>query len=387
MKTDLKKENLKAAVVMLNGRLNFHTTEVTPMELTYLKQMLVEKYGRTVHFVSKETRKELRECHREDYRQVEDTDLNDYDEVYIFNTSINLFGGTYQYINLVTFKKLLSFKGKIYYVLSDPRFPCKDFGHYMKKRLEASEDGKHLQSDRGPTDIITKEDCDKWTNEIFPEITIAFNGFDYERLYKEYTKSKRKCNHVKYPSKCNWCQLMYFQQFGKKLMEEDKTILLDHCFEDKKYDLCYYGVNRKNERNEIIASLYAPKELSKLFIGLDVIDVPNSKIIERTEREDLFPTICKNCLATVVIGDNYHNNNCITFRFYEAMLMDAVGLIYDAYDTDRKLIKNKFLLDFIYVKTADDVVDRLKRLREDKALYKKIIKLEREEVKRIFSEV
>lgn len=384
MKLILQKKRCKAAVVMLNGRLNFHTTEVTPVELLNVKRLLEETYLRKVEFVSHKTRKDR---DNPDYKDISETKLSDYDEVYIFNTGVNVFGGVFNYACLQTFKQLLDFKGTIYYVLSDPRFPCKNIAHYMRKKLVKN--GGFLKTDNKKdkeTKLVTFEDCDKYTNEVFPNIITAFNGFDYELFLKQYAKKHRKMSPAfVLPQKHDWCEFTYFQFFGKKLLD-DKSLQLNFPYEGKKYDLCYYGVNRRNERNLLIADLYSPASLSKLFIGFDGVKLDNMVRIERTAREDLFSTIAKNCLATLVIADNYHNNNCITFRFYEAMLLDCVALIYSDFDTERKLVENEFLKEFIYIKTKEDVEDRIKRLRESKELYEKVIKLQRKEIHRLLKD-
>lgn len=381
MKIKLQNKKLKSAVVMLNGRLNLTTTDVMAVELKYIKRLLESNYSRTVDYVSHKTSKDI---DNPSYKDISETSLKDYDEVFIYNSSLNLFGGVFSLACLQTFKQLLDFKGTIYYILSDPRFPCKNIAALIKHKLKKGNGKLKLNKKEMETDFITLEDCEKWTNNIFPNIITAFNGFDYELFYNLYISKHRKLNErTMLPSKKDWCQFTFFEYFGYKLLN-DVEINKNYPYEDKQYDLVYYGINRRNERNKIIANLYSSINIKKLFIGFDGVQLDNTERIERVERKDLFSTISKNCLATIVIGDTFHNNNCITFRFYEAMLLDVVALIYDDFDTNRKLIQDKVLQDFIFVKTKDDVEDRIKQLKSDKQLYLDIVARERKEIIRLF---
>lgn len=383
MKLELQDRRCKSAIVMLNGRLNLTTTDMIAVELEHIKKLLEKNYSRTVDYVSHKTKKDK---DNPSYKDIEDTSLSDYDEVYIYNSSLNLFGGVFSMACLQTFKQLLSFKGTIYYILSDPRFPCQNFGELVRYKLQKGNGKLKVGGKIGETDILTEADCDKFTNEIFPNIITAFNGFDYEMFYDLYAAAHKKLNaQTALPTGKRWCQFTFFEYFGYKLLQ-DPEVSKDYPWQDKNYDLVYYGINRRNERNKIIADLYSPASLRKLFIGFDGVELPNTKQIDRVERCDLFKTIASKSIATIVIGDTFHNNNCITFRFYEAMLLDVVALVHDSFDKDRKLIKSKTLQEFIFVKTKEDVEDRLKRLRESEELYRHIVELERNEVKRLFED-
>ena len=70
MKTELKKESKKAAVVMLNGRLNLTTTDMIAVELKYVKKLLESHYGRSVHYVSHKIRKDK---DNPDYKDITET--------------------------------------------------------------------------------------------------------------------------------------------------------------------------------------------------------------------------------------------------------------------------------------------------------------------------
>ena len=391
MKLNFEKKNAKSAIVILNGRFNFCNTDVAQIQLFQFEKALKEIYGRSlVDFVSHPMKRDLNKV--SNYKDISATDLNDYDEVFCYECSPNFFGGNMNSFNSETLKKLAWYKGTIYYILSDPRFPCLNFAEIIKYKAGLpstfSIDGEPLTVDSNgklaPNKFITDADLEQFSKNVFPKIITCFNGYDYDEYVKQYYSKKRSLNaRTKVPENKDWCEFAFFEDFAIDLQNK-ADMFTDYPFEDKKYDLCYYGLNRRNERNKIIKELYKNPEDSKLFIGFDDLEgIPNATRIDRTERGELFSTICKNSKATIVIGDFLHNNNCITFRFFEAMLMDVVALVYDDYDSKHTLIKDEFLKSFVYVKTAEDVKDRLAKIRNDEALYKKIVALEREEAKRI----
>jgi len=96
--------------------------------------------------------------------------------------------------------------------------------------------------------------------------------------------------------------------------------------------------------------------------------------------DELFKTMGQKCLATLVVGDIRHNNNIATPRFYEAMLLDIVAFIYIDFDKDKQYIKNEFLRNFIYVSSPTEFQDKVRQIKNDPELYRKIVQLERDEV-------
>ena len=180
MKLELENKKCKSAIVMLNGRLNLTTTDMIAVELDYIKRLLEKNFSRTVDYVSHKTKKDK---DNPSYKDITETKLSDYDEVFVYNSSLNLFGGVFSMACLQTFKQLLDFKGTIYYILSDPRFPCQNFGELVRYKLQRNNGKLKVGGKIGETDLLTEVDCDKFTNEIFPKIITAFNGFDYEMFY------------------------------------------------------------------------------------------------------------------------------------------------------------------------------------------------------------
>ena len=84
--------------------------------------------------------------------------------------------------------------------------------------------------------------------------------------------------------------------------------------------------------------------------------------------------------ATLILGDKLYNHNTRTPRFFEAMLLDVVAFIYEKYDEEHKFVNNPKLKEFIYVKTPEELKDKIEMIKKNKQLGKDIIALEREDV-------
>jgi hypothetical protein len=223
---------------------------------------------------------------------------------------------------------------------------------------------------------------DSWSEKVYPKINIAFAGKNYDLYYNTYTNSikdknlKNKDYHMLKPD-YDWFFLELFEYFA--INEKLDLKLKDYDFNNKQYDLVYFGNDRQNERNKIIKKLYSNPNLKKICIGFDP-ELENCDVEKYIKHDELFPFIGEKCLATVVVGDILHNNNIKTPRFFESMLLDTVAFISTTYDTNKEFVTNEFLRDFIYVSDENELYDKINLIKNDEELYKKIVKLEREEI-------
>ena len=389
MKIELKKEAKKSAIVSYGTRVSIDSKNVRSVDLFYLREYLINELGRSqVDFVTLKSKKDISED-REYFKNISETDLNDYDEVWCYNCTMNAFGGLIKLEAIQTFKQLVDFNGTIYYMLIDPKMPCMNFAGYVKGKME-SHDGKVPTPDKDIPlyDELSYDDIKKYTDEVWPNIVIAFDGDDYEKYYKLWNKQNARSlnKNPNGPNKIiynKWCKLPLAEYYSVNERSDLKLKNYDN-FDSKEYDLIYFGNNRNTNRNTIVKNLY-DKKGNKIFIsGYD----PEFKNAEYTscsyvDHDDLFPLICK-CFATVVVGDELHNNNIMTARFFESMQLDVVAFIYNKYDEEKKYIKNKELADFIYINDATDLQEKLQKIKSDKNLYNRIVELERSEIQNQF---
>ena len=382
MKIELKKEKKKAAIVNLTRRIGLNDAHLGLIEMRYIREYL-QFFDREVDFVSRKTKKEY-QMNIDFYKDISEVSLNDYDEVWIHNSSYNLYGGVLSTESLQAFYQLCDFTGDIFYAMYDPKLPCSNFAQYLKYKAR-NNNGK-IRVGRGTNWTLVELDqskLDKFTNEVWPRITIAFNGMDYEKYLSSYNERHKKqfINNPEHINKLyngNWCEVHYGEYLAINYKKDLK--LKNYDYSNKKYDLVYYGNNRHNERNKIINNIYDKDYVNALFIGYDPeFTHAKTTVFKYLVQDEMLPLICES-YATIVCGDELHNGNFITARFFEAMLLDTVGLIYNSYDPEHKLISDKKLADFIYIETSEDVQDRLNQIKNNETLYREIVEAERKEI-------
>lgn len=377
----LVKENKKAAIVCMGTRISLNSKNVRSVDLIYLRNILQDVYGRTVDYLTLKTKKE---ADLDYFKNVADENINDYDEIYIYNASLNPFGGIFKTESIITFQKLFDFTGDIWYFLCDPKMPCTDMAQYIKSRLV----NNRVKTDNEAGYIeITPEFCDEWSSKVYPKIKIASAGCNYNMYYETYTNKLTK-NSTKKPANTKnvlnpnyeWAFLPLFEYYA--IQEDLNAKLKDYPFEDRKYDLIYFGNNRQTERNKIIEKFYNREDYNYNYVlGFDPDwSTVNYSCGPYVKHDEMFELIPKSAKATLVLGDTLHNNNTRTPRFFEAMLLDIVAFIYIDYDKDKRFLTNEFLKDFCYVSTPEELVEKYNKIKNDEELFRKIVKLQREDI-------
>lgn len=380
MKIFLKKENKKTAIVCFGMRISLDSTNVRSIDLIYLREYLQNVLGRKCDFVSRKTAKDN---DRDYFKDIANTDLNDYDEVWIYNAALNLFGGVFSLDSIQTFEKVCDFKGDIFYFLVDPKMPCRNYAQFIKQRMDEQDCVPVIISGKKTPYHIDPAKIEKYTNEIWPKIKTAFGGSDYEKYLKLYneindrTISKSE-SHINRICDCDWCFIDLFEYYA--VNEQLDLKMKDYDMSFKAHDLIYFGNNRHTSRGKLIERLYDNANFKVFIAGYDPeFKHAFTEVNSYVEHDKLFPLICTS-YATVVCGDELHNGNIRTPRFFEAMMLDTVGLIHNSFDPEHKYIKNKELADFIYIETTEDIEDRLNKIKNDEGLYRKIVAAERKEI-------
>lgn len=385
MKIELKKEKKKAALINFTHRITVVDAgkNIERLECMYLQEYLQKFFDREVDIVSKKTKKEW-QIDIDSYKDVSEVNLNDYDEVWIYNSPFNLIGGVLHTHSLQLFYQLCDFSGDIFYAMYDPKMPCMNFAEYLKYKLTHN-NGK-IRVGYSINYKLTEIDLskiDKFTNDVWPRITIAFNGMNYEKYLSLYNKIHEKQfmdnpEHINKLYDGNWCEIHYGEYLA--INDRQDLKLQNYDYSNKKYDLAYYGNNRHTTRNKIIKNIYDKDYINALFIGYNPeFTHAETTVFKYLHQDELFPLICTS-YATIICGDKLHNENVLTPRFFEAMLLDTVGLIYNSYDSEHKLISDKKLADFIYIETAEDVRDRLNQIKNNETFYREIVEAERKEI-------
>lgn len=378
MQKNLIREPKRSAIVCTGVRISMDAANVRTVDMYQSRQYLMNVLGRTeVDFVC---RKLDKEADVPFYKNITEVDLNDYDEVFIYNSTNNLFGGIFFQHSYDTFKALYDYKGELYYMLFDPKMPPVDYGQFVKSRIK---DGK-IKTDKQGEVSIDPGYCDEWSERVFKRMKIAFSGKDYDKYYREYCGALKKKSPLKdLNPDYEWTNFWIFEYYAKN--EEWELKNEDYPLDHKNYDLVYFGNVRNTERTKLVKKLYSDKNMKKLFLGIDP-EMENSETYKYVAHAEMFFKVTQ-AWATVVVGDPLHNGNFKTARLFEALSLDIVGFIYDEYDPKHEYIKDEFLKGFIYVKDGKELSEKVEMLKSDPELYRKVVSLERAEVERIYNEI
>lgn len=378
------KTNKKSAIVSLGTRISLSSDNVRSVDLKFMREYLLNVLGREqVDYISKRTKKE---AELDYFKDTTETDFNDYDEIYIYNASFNPFGGLFKDEALDTFEKLYTFNGDVIYFIIDPKLAPMDFAGFLRAR---NKKGDYIFG----TDVkvrdfkrhIDPEIVEGWTDKVWKRMKIAFDGQDYEKYCKMWNSSspKIKGTYKWLNEDAEWFNMWIAEYYA--INERLELKLKDYEKVADPYDLVYFGNNRQNERNKVIKELYDIPEFKKYCIGFDP-QLANTDSEKYVDHDELFKLIGEKCLATVVVGDNTHNGNIRTARFFETMLLDVAAFIYIKYDPTKSYVKNEFLKEFIYVSSKSELKEKIEKIKNDKELYKKIVELERKEILEQFSQ-
>ena len=378
------KTNKKTAIVSYGTRITLTSNHVRSVDLYYMREYLLNVLHReVVDFVCKPIKGDLELDY---YKDIETTDLNDYDEVYIYNCMWNAFGGVFKYCGLRTIEKLYDFKGDIIYMLVESEFAPIDYSLYLKYKNRHTKDYIWNCDNRklGGKYPMDKAMIDDWHEKVFKRMKIAFAGIDYEHyanLWDKGLAKKRVDDIVREYQTINhdaeWFNFWLFEYYA--VNERLDLKLQNYKKIDNPYTLVYFGNNRPDNRHKILKEYYNMPSEKKLWIGYDP-NIENTDVLDYVNHDDLFKIIGEQCLATLVLVDERHSNNLRTPRFFECMMLDVAAFIYIGYDQEKKYVKNEFLKDFIYVSSAEEFQEKVLKIKQDPELYKKVIELERQEI-------
>ena len=382
MLIDFKKENKKAGIVTFGPRLTLSSNNVRSIDAEFLRRFLIDVYQRkSVDLISGKTKKE-ENC--DYYKDILDTDFNSYDEIFIYNSSFNPFGGIFKDFQLELLKKLNSCNKNIniYYFQTDSKMPILDYAKFLKARSKNNiyeyKCTLHKENILS-TYKFTQEELDYFSVNIYPRIHPFMACENYDLYYKEYTLKIK--NSKTYWKQLNpnyeWICINDFYSYAASLWFDG----IKHNYNKQSiYDFVYYGNNRNNERNTIIKKFLSHKDLKTLSLGYNY-NIKNCDYHKPMLYFDLFKYINENCYSCLVIGDKLHYNNFMSLRFFESLANDIIAFMYLPYDENKIFIDDKELKQFIYVSNVNELVEKIKILKKDKRIYQYIMELESNEIK------
>jgi hypothetical protein len=333
----------KIALTSVFANLTYNDKNHRGLEAMFIKKMMEEK-GAHVDCVGYKNRnmKDL-----DFYHNYTDNDFSEYGAVIVQLSTPNFFGGVMGEHCETICNNLAKFKGKIYFLINDPRIPPMNYAKTISERFN-----------------LCNDSVEPWNN-IIENATYLFAGKDIEQFLGYQPK--------------NWQQVDWFTYiFKERFTESDQFDIFAPADEtiEKEYDLVYFGDKRGSFRENQLRK-YFPADTNNLKIGYKSDKVPGD-FMKKLKHEDLMTQLDK-VKVSFITGDEEHLDNVTTYRFYETLASNCLAAIQIEYDPDRKLIQDPVLRDILYVSNTSDV----KRLID--AYSPDLINRQRKELQRIFN--
>lgn len=290
-----------------------------------------------------------------------------YDALIVLNGNVTYFGGADRPHETKKLIILNEFKGKVFYVIGDFNLLLKDsYDSLSKKSWVHDYDGHNLATDRDDIIYISQG---KNTKLLLDNIN---NG-----------KSKNivKIKDVKYfpIEKFPWF-MMDYKEFN----------------ENPEVDVIYGGNFRGGKREEDMIKYlfgYSDDIRVRLFGAISEDNFNKTKIKDLRKPEIIsksfdYLTYCNylnNSKSIIIIGDGKDKlYNKTAARVYESVKMGLVLFIDESLDPNKTVFDNEELKDFCYVKSREDVEDRLSKLTNEYRRH--LVELERKDLDVTFNE-
>ena len=317
--------------------------------------------------------------------------LKDIDDLFIQGEAPNFWGGILTPSTIFNLQRIQEWCREkwngmnFYYISDDPFFPntniIKEIDYRFKNgKLNIGNQKRFPYEDQKKE--FFKIDIPYLIN-VFDNLVIAFTGYDYP-TYLEKTKIKN------IPSTQYWTQFETLTYSGVNIDIKEK--LSSFSWESKKYDCEYHGILRPSDRvkktikyysalkNKFLLGTKAPKYFHKIpQEKYDLIDkyIPNNV---------LNTFIGQNAKCTFVTHYPELLGNQTTPRYFETMIGDVVPFLDIEYDPFKKLTSIKELQDFMYVSSPEEFSKKVSLISNDKILYQKIKRLQRQSIYEKFYE-
>jgi hypothetical protein len=339
----------KVGIISPISRIVIDGQSIRSLEAIFLKKYLDKENIVKCHYISKKIKET-----NEDYIDIFNLkDLNEYEVIFIHNFNMNFFGGLVPSLTTQFLKLIAGYNGRIYYYITDPKLKYNNIAEQLLKR-----DNLKYESFIDNNELLNIKNK---LNSIELRMNALFTGYNYSNIYG-----------------LDFYNIKYYNVFKDIAInfKDEKSLFDEEII--KEYDICYYGDNRGTYRNNKIKKYFNNNYIKSLLIGCD-LDIKYNTHIKKVNHDEL-KNLVKKSYASLVIGDKEHENAFITMRFYENIKYEVVSFIDIDYDINKKLFTNDFLRDFNYISSENDLNYKIKKIKNDKELYNKIIYLQNQEL-------
>lgn len=280
------------------------------LESTYL----ANKYD--LYYIGKKGRTNK---HEPKYLDIFEIDLNNFSHILLSLTQPNFFGGVLSDDTIEKIKKLCDYNGKIGILCNDPRIKPINAAQVIYERF-----------DKLNEDYINKFDS------LLKNADYLFDGKNLNKFWNDTIYNQ-------------FTYFNYFKQIFKYKLSEPNYIE-----QNKLYDVVYYGDKRGSYREKQVIK-YMPNNLNSLLIGYKTKKI-NVSFIKKQKHHDLLNKL-NECKVSLILSDKEHEDNVITFRFYETLASNCLAAIPIEFDPNKELIQDKILKEILYIRTQNDVIN------------------------------
>lgn len=376
---------MKVAVIKLGSRISFNANDTSGGngEARSIIKMLHEG-GAEVHIFTKILKKDnlVPEYHWHDLTKILNSSLESrygrlfsglpssytqlqrsgqpfnpsFDALVVLNGNVNFFGGAEDPEQLLNYAAINNFGGPVYYILCDPELTLKQVWPSVEKKEWASNWSDSLLN-------ITRND-----------ITFVSQPHDVEKVLAELGNNEVKpAKIVHYP----------FEKFP--------CLNVPLAFnENPKVDLSYGGTMRGGKRIAKMLKFYFdhPSDISvEMFGKIDEEDflkhkkygpqatkLTKPKFTGPVRYDEMLPKM-NEAMAHCVIGDPWYEEiNDMAQRCYESIWSSVVTFIDHDLDKLRRVYgADKELSDFLYVKTREELSEKIQLLKTDVETRREIV--------------
>lgn len=193
--------------------------------------------------------------------------------------------------------------------------------------------------------LTEPEDYDRFMNKDWRRVQLCRNP----QQFVEGTKLNGP--HTILPTDSQYLPLTERMIIGE--LKSVKQRLLPKTVADCDWDVVYWGSNRGGQRFKTLNELFkSDEDLKKLWIGppINWNSVDQKPKMKRGELEQ-WVTRSK---ASVIVGDPQHNDNVPTYRLFETLQWNTIGMIHTSFDS-----MGLYYPEWSYFTTLEDLKTRL----------------------------
>lgn len=296
------------AIISLFSNIQCVANNHSSLETTYLS----DKYN--LDYIGKRGRTNK---HEPKFKDIFEVDLNDYSKILLVLGTANFFGGVCGEDTVEKIRQFSMYKGKVGILCNDPRIKPMNSAKVINERFG----------------YLDQEHVDSF-EQVLSNASYMFPGKDLNKFY----------GSLKYD---NFVKFDYFKEIFKK------KISIASGNTEKKYDVVYYG-DRRGSFRETQLNKYMPNESSNLLIGYKTKKKDKVEFIKKLKHGDLMNKL-NECKVSLILADQEHCDNVVTFRFYETLASNCLAAIPLEFDPNRELIQDPVLKDLLYVATQSKV--------------------------------